>query len=115
MIMRRTALLTVPNGSFRRSRNSLAKLRHTCRRGRGRFATTTIRHRRPPGGHEQAYLAEDQRNHHGHKELREDGGEGDRGGGSQLEERSSRSGQEAFNTQPKQVRNEPVGCLFSLN
>lgn len=90
MIMRRTALLTAPNGGFRRSRKSLTKLRHTCRRSKGRFVATTIRLEQPPDGHEQAYLTEDQRNHHGHEELREDGGEGNRGRGSELEERSSK-------------------------
>lgn len=87
MIMRRTALLTAPNGGFRRSRNSLTKLRHTCR---GRFVVTTVQLEQPPDGLEQAYLTEDQRNHHGHEELREDGGERNRGRGSQLEERSSK-------------------------
>lgn len=76
---------------------------------------TTVGRERPPDGHEQAYLTEDQRNHHGHEELREDGGEGDRGRGSELGERSSREDQQSLNTRPKQVRNQLVGYLFSLN
>lgn len=57
-----------------------------------RCVSTASRRKRPPGGREKAYLTEDQRNHHGHEELREDGGEGNRGRGSELEE-GSRSDQ----------------------
>lgn len=63
-----------------------------------RLVSTATRLKRPPDGREKAYLTKDQRNYHGHEELREDGGEGNRGRGSELEEGSSRSDQQTSST-----------------
>lgn len=82
MIMRRTALLMVPNGGFLRSRHSLRKRRHTWGgRGTGRLE----RGEAQAHGETEPYLTHDQRNHHGHEELGEDGGEGNGGRRAELE------------------------------
>lgn len=90
MIMRRTALLTVPNGGFLLSRHSRRKLRHTCKhKSRKGIHMATIRHPSEPflcNTHTHTYLTQDQRNHHSHEELSEDGRERNGGRRAELEE-----------------------------
>lgn len=109
MMMRRTPLLMALNGGFLCSRQVLRKPRHTCAHAHTKKEVTAPQadggSLTPPSG---TYLTQDQRHHHRHEQLGEDGREGNGGRRTELGEEEEET-QGDTNTNQTRIKGLFVG------